>query len=92
MFNNMSICLIKNPMTWFFFKQLSKTIYGIITIQIKNAVLTIEKEIFMKPIHRIVLLIVCCNFLALTGCANTANGMHQDWRSNTQKIANATGN
>jgi predicted small secreted protein len=46
----------------------------------------------MKIINVVASLLLICSFVVLSGCANTANGMHQDWRDNTQKIANATGN
>ncbi len=46
----------------------------------------------MKIIQRIGLFLIICNVAILSGCQNTASGMHQDWKHDTQKIANATGN
>jgi predicted small secreted protein len=42
----------------------------------------------MKTIHYIASIIVLCSYLV--GCANTANGIHEDWREGTQKVANST--
>ncbi len=44
----------------------------------------------MKIFNRIVSLLILCSVISLYGCANTGEGMHEDWKQNTQKIANAT--
>ena len=41
---------------------------------------------------KLISLCVLCAIITLTGCANTANGIHEDWREGTQHIANATNN
>jgi predicted small secreted protein len=46
----------------------------------------------MKIVNRMVALVLVCSVVGLVGCANTANGIHQDWKHGTQKIANATNN
>jgi predicted small secreted protein len=46
----------------------------------------------MKTTHVILSLLLCCSFVALTGCANTANGIHADWKQDSQSVANSTGN
>jgi predicted small secreted protein len=46
----------------------------------------------MKIKKFLAVFIILGNLLNLAGCSNTATGMHDDWRNNTQKVANATGN
>ncbi|MDR3477661.1 MAG: hypothetical protein P4M14_06490 [Gammaproteobacteria bacterium] len=46
----------------------------------------------MKTIHLFLSVLIFCGFMAVSGCGNTAHGMHSDWQQNTQSIANATGN
>ena len=44
----------------------------------------------MKIINYIASILILCSYFSLMGCANTANGIHEDWRQGTQKIANST--
>jgi predicted small secreted protein len=44
----------------------------------------------MKNIQYIASILLLCSYFGMVGCANTAKGMHEDWREGTQKIANST--
>jgi predicted small secreted protein len=46
----------------------------------------------MKIINIILSVFILCSFVAISGCENTAHGLHADWQQNTQSAADATGN
>ena len=46
----------------------------------------------MKIINIVMAALVLSSVIALAGCENTARGMHQDWRSGTQGVANTINN
>jgi predicted small secreted protein len=44
----------------------------------------------MKITHLIASAMIFLGVLTLTGCQNTANGFHEDWKQNAQRTADAT--
>jgi predicted small secreted protein len=46
----------------------------------------------MKNFKLIMVFCILVNTFLLGACQNTANGMHQDWRNDTQSVANSINN